>query len=358
MTWFLIFLIPFIIALLSTPLVRLFAFKVKAVDIPSERKVHHNPMPRLGGLAIFVAVTVALRLFTDLTEGPLLWIYLGSIIIITLGIVDDIKPLSAKVKLLFQTLAAGVVVYGGITIDFINIPLTDRVLDFGPIGSYIITILWIVGITNALNLIDGLDGLATGVASISLASIFVMALIMGNTDIMTLTLIILAAALGFLVHNFYPAKIFLGDSGSLYLGFMLATISILGFKNIAFVSFIFPIVILAVPIFDTLFAIIRRYRQGTKITGADRGHLHHCLLTLGFSHRKTVLIIYAISAIFGVAAIFITQAGFWIGLVVIVILLLLTIIGIELTGIIGETRKPLTNLIITIRNSFTRNNKE
>lgn len=353
MTWFLIFIIPFIIALILTPLVRLFAIKIKAVDQPAERKVHMKPMPLLGGLAIFSAVTITLRIFTDLTEGPLLWIFLGSIVIVLLGIVDDIRPLSVKVKLLFQTIAAVIVVAGGVTIDFINIPLTDSIIEFGNF-SYIITIIWIVGITNALNLIDGLDGLATGVASISVASIFVMALIMGNTDIMIITLIILAASLGFLIYNFYPAKIFLGDSGSLYLGFILATISILGFKNIAFVSFIFPIAILAVPIFDTLFAIVRRFRKGKEIFGADRGHLHHCLLTLGFSHRKTVLIIYGVSALFGVVAIMISQVGFWIGLILIVALLLLTVLGIELTGIIGETSKPLTNLLINIRDNLTK----
>ncbi len=353
MTWFLIFAIPFIIALVLTPLVRLFAIKVKAVDQPAERKVHTKPMPLLGGIAIFIAVIIALRIFTDLTEAPLLWIFLGSIVIILLGFVDDIRPLSVKVKLLFQTIAAIIVVAGGITIDFINIPLTDTVIEFGNF-SYIITVIWIVGITNALNLIDGLDGLAAGVASISLASIFVMALIMGNTDIMVVTLIILAATLGFLIHNFYPATIFLGDSGSLYLGFILATVSILGFKNIAFVSFIFPIAILAVPIFDTLFAIVRRFRKGKKITSADRGHMHHCLLAMGFSHRQTVLIIYGVAALFGVAAILVSQAGFWIGLILIVALLLLTVLGIELTGIIGETRKPLTNLIISIRDSLTK----
>lgn len=353
MTWFLIFAIPFIIALVLTPLVRLFAIKIKAVDQPGERKVHTKPMPLLGGLAIFIAVIVALRIFTDLTEGPLLWIFLGSIVIVLLGIVDDIKPLSVKVKLLFQTIAAIIVVAGGITIDFINIPLTDNIIEFGNF-SYIITVLWIVGITNALNLIDGLDGLATGVASISLASIFVMALIMGNTEIMTITLIILAASLGFLVYNFYPAKIFLGDSGSLYLGFILATISILGFKNVAFVSFIFPIAILAVPIFDTLFAIVRRFRKRKRITSADRGHMHHCLLAMGFSHRKTVLIIYGISALFGVVAITISQVGFWIGLILIIALLVLTVLGIELIGIIGETKKPFTNFIINIFDNFNK----
>ncbi len=353
MIWILIFAIPFLVSVALTPLVRLFAIKIKAVDQPNERKVHQTPMPRLGGLAIFIAVSVALRMFTDLTADPLLPIFLGSLVIILLGIVDDIRPLSARIKLLFQVIAAIIVVVGGVNIEFINIPLTDKVLNLGNF-SYIFTILWIVGITNALNLIDGLDGLATGVASISLATIFVMSLIMGKMTIMIITLVLLAAAVGFLIYNFYPAKIFLGDSGSLYLGYMLATISILGFKNIAVVSFLFPIVILAVPIFDTIFAIIRRFRNGEAITVADRGHLHHCLLAMGLSHRQTVLVIYGISALFGIAAIFISQLSLWSGLLIIAVLLIITQFGIEWTGVIGDTRKPLTNLFLIIRNNFSR----
>ena len=353
MIWILIFIIPFLTAVALTPLVRLFAIKIGAVDQPNERKVHELPMPRLGGLAIFIAVSVGLRMFTDLTAYPLLPIFLGSLIIIVLGIVDDIWPLRALTKLTFQILAAIIVVAGGVNIEIINIPLTDQVLDLGAF-SYVITIIWIVGITNALNLIDGLDGLATGVAAISLATIFVMSLIMGKITIMIITLVLFAAAVGFLIFNFYPARIFLGDSGSLYLGFMLATISILGFKNIAVVSFLFPIVILAVPIFDTLFAIVRRFRRGEAITGADRGHLHHCFIALGLSHRQTVLVIYGISIMFGVAAIFISQVSFWSGLAILVALLIITQAGIEWTGVIGDTRKPLTSLFCIIRDNLTR----
>ncbi len=347
MSWFFIFGIPLVLSLVLTPIIKKIALKINAVDHPNERKVHSKVMPRLGGLAIFISSTIGMFIFSDIKSEPLLWIMLGSLVIITLGIIDDIKPLSAKIKLLFQVIAASIVIFGGINIEFINVPMSDKVIYLGG-WSYLITILWIVGITNALNLIDGLDGLATGVSSISLATIFIMSLSMGNTLVMTITLILLGASLGFLVFNFYPAKIFLGDSGSLYLGFFLATLSILGFKNVAVVSFLFPIVILAVPIFDTIFAIIRRFRLKTPITDADKGHLHHCLHEMGFSHRKTVLLIYGISILFGLAAIFLSQASFWVGLLIIISLTLLTLIGIEWTGVIGETKKPITCFFISI----------
>lgn len=351
MSWFFIFGVPLILSLILTPIVKKIAIKINAVDYPNERKVHTKVMPRLGGLAIFISSFTGMLIFTDVLSEPLVWIMLGSLVIIILGIIDDIRPLSAWVKLIFQVIAASIVIIGGIDIEFINVPLSDKVIYLGG-WSYLITVIWIVGITNALNLIDGLDGLATGVASISLAAIFIMSFIMGNTVVTVITLILLGSSLGFLVYNFYPAKIFLGDSGSLYLGFFLATLSILGFKSVAVVSFIFPIVILAVPIFDTTFAIIRRFRLKEPITCADKGHLHHCLCEMGFSHRKTVFIIYGISVLFGIAAIFLSQVSFWIGLIIIIFLILLTLIGIEWTGVIGETRKPLIGLLISIKNKI------
>jgi len=353
MSWFFVFGVPLVLTLVLTPIIKLIAIKINAVDHPDERKVHTKVMPRLGGLAIFLSSSIGMLIFSDITKGPLLWIMLGSLVIITLGIIDDLKPLSAKIKLVFQVVAASILIYGGIDIEFINVPMSDKVIYLGN-WSYLITILWIVGITNALNLIDGLDGLAAGVSSISLATILIMSLSMGNNLVTTIALAVLGSTLGFLVFNFYPAKIFLGDSGSLYLGFILATLSILGFKNVAVVSFIFPIIILAVPIFDTIFAIIRRFRIKAPITVADKMHLHHCLIGMGFSHRKTVFIIYGISIIFGLAAIFLSQASFWMGLITIVTLMFITLIGIEWTGVIGGTKKPVTHLCILIGDRIVR----
>ena len=349
MSWFFIFGVPLVLTIVLTPIIKKLAIKINAVDHPEERKVHTKVMPRLGGLAIYLSSSIGILLFSDITAGPLLWIMLASLVIIILGIIDDIKPLSAKIKLVFQIAAASIVIYGGIDIQFINVPMSDKVIYLGG-WSYLITVLWIVGITNALNLIDGLDGLAAGVSSISLASILIMSLSMGNNLVTTIALAVLGSTLGFLFFNFYPAKIFLGDSGSLYLGFILATLSILGFKNVAVVSFVFPIIILAVPIFDTIFAIIRRFRIKAPITVADKMHFHHCLIGMGFSHRKTVLVIYGISIVFGLAAIFLSQASFWVGLIIIVVLILLTLIGIEWTGVIGGTKKPITHLFRLLAN--------
>ncbi len=316
-----------------------------AVDHPNERKVHTKIMPRLGGLSIFVATTLGIFIFMKPGFDPVYWMLLGSIVIVATGIIDDMRPLSAKTKLLAQIFAAMIVVYGGIRIDFINVPFMEEPLYFGS-WSWLISIIWIVGITNALNLIDGLDGLASGVSSIALSSIFVMALMMGNMTVATIALLLLGATLGFLVFNFYPAKIFMGDSGSLYLGFFLASLSILGFKNITLTSYVIPILILAVPIFDTLFAIIRRYRSGHPITLADKRHLHHCLTEMGFSHRTTVLIIYSITMLFSLAAIFLSQNTLWIGNIVFVFLIALIVLGAEWTGIVGETKKPFTRAIM------------
>jgi UDP-GlcNAc:undecaprenyl-phosphate GlcNAc-1-phosphate transferase len=348
MSWFYIFIVPLIIAVCATPLVKKLAYWVGAVDQPNERKVHTRIMPRLGGVAIFIATTSGIIIFTNESFFPMYWMLLGSLVIVAVGILDDIKPLSAKTKLLGQIIAALIVVYGGIRIEFINVPLSDEVIHFGQ-WTWLISILWIVGITNALNLIDGLDGLAAGVSSIALATIFVMSLMMGNFPVATISLILLGSSLGFLVFNFYPAKIFMGDSGSLYLGFFLATLSLLGFKNITLISYVLPILILGVPIFDTMFAIIRRYRSGKSITAPDKGHLHHCLITMGFSHRKTVLIIYGITMVFSMAALFLSNTSIWIGLFIMLGLILFVLLGIEWTGVMGKTTKPITRLLIGFR---------
>jgi len=361
MSWLqvvMVLLIPLVISFAATPLVRKLAFIIGAVDKPDARKVHTRIMPRLGGLAIFVATTIGLLVFTNTGFFPMYWMLLGSIVIVIIGILDDMNPMSAKTKLLGQILAAMIVVYGGIRIDFINVPFMDEPIYFGQ-WSWVISILWIVGITNALNLIDGLDGLASGVSSIALSSIAIMSLMMGNITVATISLILLGATLGFLYYNFYPAKIFMGDSGSLYLGFFLASLSILGFKNITMISYVIPILILGVPIFDTLFAIVRRYRSGLSITAPDKKHLHHCIISLGFSHRATVLIIYGITMMFSLAAIFLSQATIWIAGIVLILVLLFVTVGVEWTGIVGETKKPVTKLLMSFTHWITEigNNK-
>lgn len=309
------YLLPLIVAVFisfsTTPLVRKLAFKVGAVDIPKDnRRVHKEPMPTMGGLAIYLSVMVTAIIFLPI-DKTLLSIIVGGTLIIISGIIDDISIMSAKLKLVFQITAAMVLIWGGVRIDTITNPFssTNVVLNLGYL-SIPITIFWIVGIINTLNLIDGLDGLSAGVAMISSLSLMFVAGKFGLTSIIIISATVAGACLGFLPYNFNPAKIFMGDTGALFLGFMMAVISIEGvMKSVATIAIVVPIMILGVPIFDTTFAIFRRLLSGQSIISADKGHLHHRLLERGFSHKKTVLILYGISAFFGIFAVLVAKAN-------------------------------------------------
>lgn len=297
------------ISFIMTPVIRKLAFKVGAIDIPKdERRVHKEPMPLLGGLAIFISVVVSSFVFLP-KDKSLLSIILGGSIIIISGVIDDILGLSPKKKVLFQLAAGIVLIIGDVKIDFVTNPFSMQdTLFYLKWLSVPVTLFWVVGITNTVNLIDGLDGLADGVAMISSFSLMMVAAKFGYSNVMILSCILGGACLGFLPFNFNPAKIFMGDTGALFLGFMLAAISIEGvMKSIATIAIIVPIIILGVPIFDTTFAIFRRLLNGKSITSADKGHLHHRLLDKGFSQRKTVLILYGISAIFGLVAVLVAK---------------------------------------------------
>lgn len=309
------FIIPFISAtlmsLIATPIVRKLAFKIGAVDVPKDdRRVHKKAMPLMGGLAIFAAVIISVLIFLPLDKTTFSILIGGTLIVIS-GIIDDLKDMSPKVKLLFQILAGVVLILGGIKVDFITNPFTSNSsLLYLRWLSIPITLFWVVGITNTLNLIDGLDGLAAGVAMISSLSLMLVASKFGYGEITILSAIVAGSCLGFLPFNFNPAKIFMGDTGALFLGFMLAAISIEGvMKSVATIAVIVPILILGVPIFDTTFAIFRRLLNGQSIMAADKGHLHHRLLNKGFSQKKTVLILYGISSIFGLFAVLIAKAN-------------------------------------------------
>lgn len=347
-----------------TPLVKKFAIKVGAVDVPNARKVHTRIMPRMGGLAIYGAFLLTLvglmfiipdTLFGTTRDANLVKSLLaGGSIIVLVGALDDRFELSAKVKLLGQIIAASVVVFGfDMTVNFINVPFGDHYLFINDWIAVPLTIFWIVGVTNAINLIDGLDGLAAGVSAISIATILVMAIIMGNPVVILLCSLLLGSIIGFLFFNFYPARIFMGDTGSLFLGFSLAVLSMLGFKQVAIVSFITPLLIIGVPLSDTFFAIIRRWLQKKPIFAPDKGHLHHCLQQLGFSHRKTVLIIYGIAAFFGTLAIIQSIAtshdANWVTFVVICVLLVSLQLGAEVIGIVSKTKRPMLNMLHRLR---------
>ncbi|WP_313638582.1 MraY family glycosyltransferase [Paenibacillus sp.] len=350
------------LALGLTPLVKKFAIKIGATDVPNARKVHTKIMPRLGGLAIFLAFVLGLLAvlpiipyeFTPREVNFIKALLCGGGLIVLIGALDDRFELSAKVKLLGQIIAACIVVFGfGITVDFVNIPFNNT---YSSLESWIaipLTIFWIVGVTNAVNLIDGLDGLAAGVSGIAIATIATMAFVMGNTMVAMLCLLLLGSIIGFLFFNFHPAKIFMGDTGSLFLGFCLALLALLGFKQIAVISFITPLLIIGVPLSDTFFAIVRRKLQKKPIFAPDKGHLHHCLRELGFSHRQTVLIIYGIAAFFGILAVIQSSAALyeanWVTFVVICIMLFFLQIGAEVTGLIGKTKRPVIDFFLRMR---------
>ena len=338
-------IIPFFVALfisyLMTPLVRKFAFKIGAIDIPKDdRRVHKEPMPLIGGLAIYFAVVITCLIFLPINK-TLLSILVGGTIILISGLIDDLKGLSPKLKIVFQLLAGLCLVLGDVKVDFVTNPFTiNNTLIYLNWLSIPITLFWVVGITNTLNLIDGLDGLAAGVAMISSLSLMFVASKFGYATVILTSAIVAGACLGFLPFNFNPARIFMGDTGALFLGFMLAAISIEGvMKSVATIAIIVPIIILGVPIFDTTFAIFRRLISGQSIMTADKGHLHHRLLARGFSQRKTVLILYGISSVFGVFAVIVAKANSQQAVYLSVVLFALTVIFAMKFGMFGTKKK-------------------
>ncbi|HLR61521.1 MAG TPA: MraY family glycosyltransferase [Lentibacillus sp.] len=349
--------IAFFIALISTFLltfpVKKLAIKLKAVDLPNYRKIHKKVTPRIGGVAIFAGVIMG-GLYLQPFHPHLPEIILGAIVILLTGALDDRFAIRPVIKLTGQLIAASFLISSGLIIDRITLPIIGMI-DLG-FMSVLITVLWIVGITNAINLIDGLDGLATGVTTIALSSMFIMAIIDARVLAAYLCIVLIGANLGFLYHNFYPAKIYMGDAGSNFLGYMIAVVSIVGlFKNIALFSFIIPVIVLAVPIFDTLFAIVRRAYNKEPIMMPDNKHIHYRLIATGFSHRKTVLIIYAFSALFGTMAILFSYASLTTALVITFLVLLLLQIFAEIGGVVMGGKRPV---IDSVGRVFRRREKQ
>lgn len=324
------FVVSFLVAFAATPLARILAFKIGAVDIPKdERRIHKHPIPRLGGLAIFYGFIVSVLSFIQL-DTSIRGIILGSLIIVILGVADDVKQLGPRIKLVVQIVAALVVVFHGVRIDFLtnpNIFSNNELISLG-MWSIPITVIWIVGVTNAVNLVDGLDGLATGICSIASISLLFISLLVGEHTIGLLTAAIAGSCLGFLPYNFNPAKIFMGDTGSTFLGFVLASVSVEGlFKGYAVISFAVPLLILGLPIFDTGYAILRRLFNGKPIMQADRGHLHHRLIDAGFSQKQTVVILYIVSGILGISAVVLTGSGVARATILVALMLVFVVVG-------------------------------
>lgn len=329
--------IPFLFVALFMPIIKRTAIHINALDIPNKRKVHKVPIPRLGGLGIYAGFLLGYMLF-GYESIQMNSILIGSFIIIMIGIIDDINSVPAKYKFIGQLIAASIVTfYGQITLN--DLSAFGIYINFGNLNQ-IITTIFIVAIMNCMNIIDGLDGLAGGISAIYFLMIGIIAIIFNSTGLdMILSFIMLGATLGFLIHNFYPASIFMGDSGSLFLGYIISIISLLGYKNVTFTSFIIPIFLLAIPIMDTLFAIIRRLLKHESIAMPDKSHLHHQLLKLNFSIKKAVLIIYAVDLLFAAASIIYATGNRGIGYFIYIILFIIVLMVILKTDIIRERKR-------------------
>lgn len=331
---FIMAFIALILSLLLVPGVAKLAIRIGAVDKPNARKVHTKIMPRMGGLAIYVSFFVVLFLSQSMTQ-QLFGLFLGGTVLVIVGIIDDMKDIPAKVKLCGQIVAACIVVAFGVRVDFMtNIFHGDTF--FLSVFSIPVTIIWIVSIINAVNLIDGLDGLAAGISIIAATTMAIVGYASGQTAMASMAMILIGATLGFLRYNFHPAKIFMGDTGSMFLGYNLAVFAVLGVaKSFTLLSLVTPILVLAIPILDTLFAIIRRKMNHKPIFKPDKHHLHHCLLNYGFSHRDTVLIIYAVSAILALCGLIMTYLNSTQGICLLAVISVVIIYGAVKIGVIG-----------------------
>lgn len=304
--------VALIVALILTPVVKVLAQKVGAIDVPKDnRRMHNHPIPRMGGLAIFFGFIVSALFFVKMT-AQIRGMLLGAVIIVVLGIFDDIYSLKASFKFVVQIVAAFIAVFSGNIIQTISNPNVFSQNLYWDLGwlAYPVTIIWIVAITNAVNLIDGLDGLACGVSTISSMTLLVIAMAVGEEEIAVLVAALVGGCLGFLPYNLNPAKIFMGDTGSTFLGFVLGVVSVQGlFKLYTIISFVVPFLMLGLPIFDTCFAFIRRIAHGQSPMHADRSHVHHRLIDMGFSQKQAVAVLYIISAILGLSAVVLTTSG-------------------------------------------------
>ncbi|PKM95327.1 MAG: undecaprenyl-phosphate alpha-N-acetylglucosaminyl 1-phosphate transferase [Firmicutes bacterium HGW-Firmicutes-1] len=339
------FAMAFVITLLMTPLSKKFAFKVGAVAVPNARSMHKAPMPLAGGSAIVLGFAITVLALAPTMKSfrieHYIGLIIGSILITVVGLLDDIYDLNARVKLFFQMLAALIVVFSGTTIELVTWPwAAGGVLMLGPM-SKIVTVVWIIGLTNAVNLIDGLDGLATGVSSIAALCLMFISIIYKEPMVVLLTAALAGSCMGFLPHNFNPAKIFMGDTGSTFLGFTLAVISVKGFiKSYTAITLVIAIVVLGLPIFDTSFAILRRIIKRQPVMKADRGHLHHRLVDKGYSHKKAVLTLYGISGGFGIAGILVAMND---TIFALVIILLMGVVWVTDLMISKREKKKLLN---------------
>ncbi len=335
-----ILVVSFILSFMATPMVKFLAERFGVVDVPKDnRRMHKKAMPLMGGLAMFYGFIVSIAVFVPVSR-ELIGLFLGATLIVVVGIVDDKKNLHPVPKLIFQIIAALIAVYFGYSIKFFSNPFDGSNLPFVLSTPYaeIISVIWIVGMTNAVNFIDGLDGLAAGVSSIASLSILLISIIIGNNAVTPIAAALVGCCVGFLPFNSNPAKIFMGDTGSTFLGYTLAVISIQGlFKGYALISFALPILVLGLPLFDTLFAIIRRIVRGQSPMTADRGHLHHRLIDMGLNQKQAVAILYSISSLLGIGSVVMAAHGMVQGIVL--MLSVLPVVAIALCIAAARTKE-------------------
>ncbi len=339
-------LLAFGIPLLVTPLVKKLAVAAGAIDQPGQRKVHQHPVPCWGGLGIFLGFAAAmvaaapLVVGSPLSRGKIIGLLAGGLVVLVVGMIDDWKGLPPLAKLAGQIAAAAVAVSFGIGMSFVTNPFGGYIILPSPL-NVILTIAWIVAITNALNLVDGLDGLAAGIAAISAGIVSLVSFSQGDFPVGLCALFLGVSALGFLPHNWHPAKIFMKDAGAMFLGFTLASLAASGLtKSAAVFSLILPILILGIPISDMLLAIIRRLKRGQSILTADRGHIHHRLLDLGLTHRQTVLAIYGVNLLLGGSAVLLTFLNAGQGLIVLFLLCAVVLFLASRAGLLSRQHLP------------------
>lgn len=372
---FLVLLGTCLLSAILTPLVRRFSLKVGAVDHPNARRINKVDMPSGGGLAIFLTFVIATLVILPLISKDytypwwrepyqvyILPVVIGALVIVVTGYLDDIFELKPLPKLLGIVIAATIVwAFTDFRFDSFKIPFGGPLIHFNPLVTCFLTILWIIAITNAINLIDGLDGLVSGVSIISLVTMAIVSyFFLPKADLfLTLTILVMVAAIaGFFPYNYHPASIYLGDTGALFIGFMIGVLSLQGLKNSTAVTVVTPVIILGVPILDTVVAIIRRTLSGQKFYEPDKLHLHHRLLSMGFSHRGAVWMVYAIAFIFSLIALLLNVSSRFGGVLLIFGLLSALEIFIEGLGIWGENRTPLFNAFKFIGNKAYRKRKQ
>lgn len=341
------FIVPLVISALAIPLVKKIGIKCEIYAVENKRTVHSGIIPRCGGIAIYVAFVVGISIFMK-ADTQLNALLISSTIVFMSGLIDDMVDLPPRVKFLFQAIAAFILIfYGKVQLNVFRLPF--NIVIRSEIVITIISFFWVTGITNSINLIDGLDGLASGVCVIALLTIASLAYIDKHFDVMTMALILAGATAGFLLFNFHPASIFMGDSGALFLGFVISGISLMGFKSSTFLTLGVPILVLGVPIMDTLSSIVRRTVQKKSFSAADRSHLHHVLMyKLEFGHRNSVLSIYFFTLLLSLNA-YVYILNKMIGLVMLFVIGVSVELFLEITGMISNRYRPILGLWARIR---------